>query len=153
MTILNLLFPNKPWLFKKTITDDIFGLMWFKKQENSEFDHYQGHFIFRPTKSEIDIFIDSDRNGIEPRQKTFFKEIDTRYFESIEKSKRPIEEFLNKKNNQYIKIVDFDKEFQLFAISISRIPSQKWSFSFSSEKFAIYGLTVKFKNWDIEDIS
>jgi hypothetical protein len=127
--------------------------MWFKKQQNSEFDHFQGHFTFKPTNSDIDIFIDSDKEGIESRQKAFFKEIETRYSECIAKSVRPTAEFLQKKNKQNVQISNFENEFKLFAISIPRERSQKWSLSFSSEKHSLYGMTINFKNWDIEEIT
>ena len=153
MFILDFIFRNKPWLIKKTINDDTFGLMWFNKDQDPVFDHFQAHITFRPTNSEIDVFIDSDKNGIDPRQKTFFKEIETKYSECIRKSIRPIEEFLKNKNNQNTQITNFEEEFTLIIISIPRDISQKWSLSFSSEKYSLYDLTINFIKWDIIEIA
>jgi len=44
MIILDFLFRNKPWLIKKSLTDDIFGKMWYNKDKDPEFNHY---WIFR----------------------------------------------------------------------------------------------------------
>jgi hypothetical protein len=75
MGILDFLFRNKPRLIKISIRDDLFGLMWFNKDKYSEFNHYQGHLLFNPTNSEIDIFIDSDKEGFEQQKKSFYTEI------------------------------------------------------------------------------
>lgn len=152
MIILDFIFRNKPWLIKKSMTDDTFGKTWYNKEKNPEFNHYQGHFIFKPTNTEIDIFLDSDKEGYESKQKSFFKEIERNYQEIVDKSGILIEELLQKKKGQKIKIQDFRKEFTLFAISIPRIPNQKWTLSFTSEKHSLMGITVYYNGWDVVDI-
>lgn len=153
MSILDFLFRNKPWLIKKSIKDDLFGLMWFNKDKNSEFNHYQGHLLFYPTNSEIDIFIDSDKEGFEQQQKSFFNEIVKKYSEISDKSATQVNEYLNKKRNKINSAMDFKNDFRLYAISISRNPAQKWSLHFDSEKHAISGITIQFKNWDIVNVT
>jgi hypothetical protein len=152
MIILDFIFRNKPWLIKKSLTDDIFGIMWYNKEKDPEFNHYQAHFTFRPTNSEIDIFLDSDKDGFDSKQKSFFKEIEKKYQDIIEKSVFPIEELLQKKKGKTIKIQDFRKEFALFAISIPRIPNKKWTLSFTSEKHSLMGITVQYNDWEVIDI-
>lgn len=153
MSILDFLFRNKPWLIKKSITDDLFGLMWFNKDKNPEFNHYQGHLFFNPTNSEIDIFIDSDKEGFDQQQKSFYKEIVKNYSEISDKSATKVNEYLSKKQNKPDTAMDFITDFRLFAISISRNPAQKWSMHFDSEKYGISGITIQFKNWEIVDVN
>ena len=118
MNILEFLFRNKPWLIKKTINDDIFGLMWFNKDKNSEYNHFQGHLFFKPTNSEIDVFIDSDKLGIDPKQKMFFNEIIEKYSEITDKSSSEITKYLINKHKKPISAINFKREFRLYATSI-----------------------------------
>jgi hypothetical protein len=154
MLILKLLFPNKPWLFKKQITDAEFGLMWFNKDRNPLFNHYQAHFTFKPTNSEIDAFFTSDLDGIDPKQRHFYWEIEKKYFEIIPTLISSLEDFYERKRNQSIKIRDFENEFKLFAISISRYAYQKqeWSLSYTNVSDVLSGITISFKNWDAVDV-
>jgi len=143
MTIFQILFPNKPWIFKKQITDDQFGLMWYNKDRNPLFNHYQAHFTFKPTNSEIDAFFTSDKEGIDPKQKHFFWEIEKKYFDILPILITPLEKFYKRSYNQEIKIHDFKKEYRLFAISVSRYSyqHQEWSLSFTPENDPITGIT------------
>lgn len=65
-------YPNKPWLFKKQIKDSFFGLMWFNKKRKNDISYYQCQIIFSHTNFPIDIFIESEREGINPSQKALF---------------------------------------------------------------------------------
>ncbi len=51
-----------------------------------------------------------------------------------------------------IKANDFKNEFDLFAISIPRIPNQKWTLSFSSEKHSLKEITIQYVDWEIVDV-
>lgn len=154
MILQTLFFPNKPFLFKKKINDELFGLMWFNKSKDPKFNHYQAHFIFKPSNHEIDIFFDADKEGINPRQKMFFYEIEKKYSELLRQIVQPVTEKLEKRKLREIKINDFSKEFTLFAISISRVSefNQEWSLSYYSDKHSMTGFTINFKNWDIISI-
>ncbi len=152
MNIIDFIFRNKPWLIRKSLHDDTFGKIWYNKDENSEFNHYHGHFIFKPTNTEIDIFLFSDKDGYDPKQKLFFEKIEKGYQDIIEKSVPKIEELLQKRKRKMI-IQDFKKEFTLFAISIPRIPNKNWTLSFTSEKHALGRITIHFNDMDVVSIS
>jgi hypothetical protein len=152
MILIDFLFRNKPWLIKKSLKDDTFGKIWYNRNKNPEFNHYQGHFIFKPTNTEIDIFLDSDKDGLDPKQKLFFKEIERRYPEIMKKSPSPIQELIQNKKGKTILIKDFTKEFTLYAISIPRIPHKKWTLSFANKKNPLEGITIQFNDWDAVDI-
>lgn len=154
MRILNVLFPNKPWLFKKRITDDQFGLMWYNTDRNTKFNHYQARFIFKPTNSEIDGFFDADKEGIDPKQKHYFWEIEKKYLELIPQIVKSLEGFYKNRYSQNISFQNFKEEFTLFAISISRYSyqQQEWSLSYTKKDDPYSGITIKFRNWNIVDI-
>lgn len=153
MSLQRLFFPNKPFLFKKKIKDDIFGLMLFNK--NSKLSYYQGHFLFKPSNKEIDIFLDSNKAGINPKQKIFFHQIENNYNQLVIKISQAITEKLNKRKLREIIINDFSNEFTLYAISISWVSqlNQEWSLSYHSDIHSPSGLTVNFKNWEIININ
>jgi hypothetical protein len=154
MRIINVLFPNKPWLFKPKIQDVEFGLMWFNKDRNPLFDHYQAHFTFKTTNSKIDAFFTSDKEGIDPKQRHFYWEIEKKYIDIIPLLIKPLENFYEGKCNQQVSIQNFKEEFTLFAVSISRYAyqQQEWSLSYTRANDPYTGITIKFKNWDVVDI-
>ena len=151
---MSILFHNKPWLFKKQIRDDKFGRMWFINCHDPLNDHYQCHFTFKPTNSEIGAYFTSDKEGIDPKLQHFFGEIERKYFELLLLFINPVEEYMKKKYQQEIKIQDFKKEFVLFAISLSRYSYQKqeWILGYYPNDEPLKGFNIKFKNWDVVDV-
>ena len=154
MRILNLLFPNKPWLLKPKVQDGEFGLMWFNKDRNPFFNHYQASFTFKPINSKIDAFFTSDKEGIDPKQRHFYWEIEKKYADMVPLLIKPLEDFFKEKYNLEISIQNFKEEFILFAVSISRYAyqQQEWSLSYTRANDPYAGITIKLKNWDVVDI-
>jgi len=155
MNLRQLFFPNKPWLFKKQIHDDIFGMMWFNKDKmQPEYNHYQGHFKFKPTQNEIDIFIDSDQNGISSEQKNVFKSLENKYHDFVSKIILPLQDKLRKRKSTEVLINDFNSEFQLFAISISKVINEQHELklSYSSDIHSLTNICVTFRNDEVAEI-
>jgi hypothetical protein len=155
MFLRNLFFRNKPWMFKPEINDDIFGRMWFNtNKKHPEYNHYQGHFLFGPVKKEIDIFIDSDKDGFSNQQKSLFKKVEKDYHNFISRITQPMQEKLSKRKSREIVINDFNKEFQLSSISIARVVgnNEEITLYFSSEAHAVPGIRVLFRNSEVIEI-
>ena len=151
----NLIIPNKPWLFKKQIHDDLFGMIWFNiHKKQPEYDHYQGHLTFKPTNMEIDIFFDSDPEGIASDQKTVFKTLENNYHDYISKLLRPMQYSIVKRKSKDIVIKDFNTEFQLFGLSIPRLKSRHKdvTLSFISDTHAIPNINATFRNGELLNI-
>lgn len=144
MFLIDLFFRNKPWLFKKQIHDDQFGMLWYNSSNDPQYNHYQGHFRFKPTNDEVDIFIDSSREGISANQKEFFTEIEQNYLEIELKAKDILEKHLCKKLNSAVVLTNFRANFNLCCISLGKVPHQSWSLTFASDKYSIMGITVKY---------
>jgi hypothetical protein len=137
---------NQPWLFKKQIHHDIFGRMWFVKDKNPIYNHYQSHIYFKPANKEIDIFFDSDVE---------FDSNQTLFFNAIEKQYQIIFfECLKLIEDQFKFKFSSDTDLNLWAIEIGKFSelNQKWSLSYSSEKHSLHNISVDLIDWKIQKI-
>jgi hypothetical protein len=153
--VKHLIFPNKPWLFKKQIHDDIFGMMWFNKDKRQpQYDHYQGHFLFKPINKEIDIYFDADPEGITNEQKVTFKSLESEYKNYTFRLLQPMQEKIKARKDVQIVIKDFNAEFQLFAISISRVKNgqKDISLNYASDTHGISNISATFSNGELVKI-
>jgi hypothetical protein len=152
MLLRQLFFPNKPWLFKKQIQDDTFGRMWFNSNKKEpQFNHYQGHFTFKPINKEVDIFFDSDREGISNDQKNVFNTLENNYNDYISILINAIRDYILNKKSRNLDIKDFNAEFKLFGISIPRIENgyQDVKLYYESDTHRINNISVTFRNGEL----
>lgn len=115
-------------IFKKpvTIQDDFFGKLRFMKMKADGNSYFEGKGLFKPTGKDIEYFITATEEGPDLRQKEFYNWIQKNYTELVIKFKPLIEdEFGNWKEG--FKIKDFDREFQLFALSIPNQEKNLWN--------------------------
>ena len=152
MLLRQLFFPNKPCLFKKQIQDDTFGRMWFNSNKKEpQFNHYQGHFTFKPINKEVDIFFDSDREGITNDQKNVFNTLENNYNDYISILITSIRDYILNKKSRNLEINDFNAEFKLFGISIPRIENghQEVILYYESDIHKITNISVTFRNGEL----
>ena len=134
-------------IFKKKLkfNDDIFGELGYTIFKDPLKNFYDGTIIFN--LQEIGINIDADENGPTIEQKDFYIKIRDNY-NSIKND--IISPYLNKELIDWLDgnlIQDFDKEFSVDGIAISRIKLQQieWSFTFYCKKIDHY-VTIDFKD-------
>ena len=127
---------------KRKIRDELFGELGYTKFSNSLKNFYDGEVSFDSQK--MGVSLDADENGPTKEQKDFYLKIRDNY-PTIKKD--IIIPFLNKELEQWEenKIIDFDKEFTLDGISISRITDKpvEWSLTLYSLKIHHY-VTIEF---------
>ena len=136
-------------IFKKplTIEDDFFGKLRFMKMKADGKSYFEGKGLFKPTGKEIEYFITANEECPDQGQKEFYNWIQKNYTELVVKFKPLIEdEFGNWKEG--FKIKDFNREFQLVALSIPNQDKEplKWSMSFNTEHDENHQVTVEFIN-------
>ena len=127
---------------KRKIRDELFGEMGYTKFSDSLKDFYDGEVTF--DSQNMGISVDADEHGPTKEQKEFYLKIRDNY-PTIKKD--IIIPFLNKELEQWQenKVIDFDKEFTLDGISISRITDKpvEWSMTLYSLKIHHY-VTIEF---------
>jgi hypothetical protein len=127
---------------KRKIVDELFGVLTYKKLNNSLKNFYEGEVTFDYQK--IGVKLEADINGPTKKQKDFYITLRDSY-PTIKKD--IIIPFLKRELEQWGKngIIDFDKEYCLDAISISRITDKpvEWTLTLYSFKIQNY-LTLKF---------
>ncbi|WP_166961333.1 hypothetical protein [Yeosuana marina] len=150
MTFQKIFFPNKPFLFKKKITDPKFGLMWFNQKRGTHQSHYQCQIIFEPNKSVVDVFFYSEKDGINKNQKVLFQEIEEKYVDIIEKFSPKIIDIIKKQENN-IDILDFKNEFKLNAIFIPNNSNgiSKFRLRYEYNKNPLTSIIMEIENWKL----
>ncbi|MGZ9675404.1 hypothetical protein [Flavobacterium sp. GNP001] len=136
-------------IFKKKpkFVDDLFGELSYSKFSDSKKNFYDGTAKFN--SKEVGITIDADENGPTESQKDFFNKLQSKYASLKVDILIP---YLNKEledwNNEN-QIVDFDKEFTIDGISLSRIMgnSVNWSLTLYSTKINHY-VTIEFIDFE-----
>ena len=152
MNILRVIFPNKPWLFKKKMNDSFFGLMWFNNKDKNSESHFQCQIMFSHTNAPLDIFIDSDVNGLNPNQKILFFEFEKRYEEILESIKPHLVGRLNKvKFNENLNL-DMKSDFHIWSLVIFSIDSDnQFSIGLSSDKYKISNIRLNIKDFKFRE--
>jgi len=132
-------------IFKKKpkFVDDLFGQLNYTKFSDTTKNFYDGDVKFDSQK--VGINIDADENGPTKSQKEFYTKLQSEYSSIkvgviIPYLKKELEHW--EEENQ---IIDFDKEFTIDGISLSRITdnSIEWSLTLYSSKINHY-VTIEF---------
>lgn len=145
-------YMNHPWIFKKQIHHKKFGRLWYIKcQKESINNHYQGYHFFQPVNKEVDLFFETDEEGLNEQQESFFDQIEERINEIVATLKNPVE----KKTG--IKINSFEDEFELNSILLSScIDSRhKWRLGYNNKdhkKGVHHDIYIILNEWEIENI-
>lgn len=127
---------------KRKIVDELFGELGYTKFSNSLKNFYDGEVTLDSQK--VGLNLDADESGPTKEQKDFYIKLRDSY-PTIKKD--IIIPFLKKELEQWEEneIIDFDKEFSLDGISISRITDKpvEWSLTLYSLKIQHY-VTIEF---------
>ncbi|PBJ11914.1 hypothetical protein [Flavobacterium sp. ACN6] len=132
-------------IFKKKpkFVDDLFGELNYTKFSDTTKNFYDGDVEFDSQK--VGIIIDADQNGPTESQKEFYTKLRAKYTSIkveviIPYLKKELEDW--EEENQ---IIDFDQEFTIDGISLSRITdnSVNWSLTLYSTKINHY-VTIEF---------
>jgi hypothetical protein len=140
-------------IFKKKpkFVDGLFGELNYTKFNDTTKNFYDGDVKFDSQK--VGITIDADENGPTESQKEFYTKLQSKYASIkvdviIPYLKKELEDW--QEENE---ITDFDKEFTIDGISLSRIidNSANWSLTLYSTKISHY-VTIEFINLEPQGI-
>lgn len=150
----HIFFPDRPWLFKKIMHDEVFGKMWFNKNtKDPQYDHYQAHLLFKPTQKEVDIFIDADATGIEHEQRSLYLALERDFTDYMTALSR----YMNKTrtSTDVSETVDIDSDYVLFGISIARADDTRkdLALSFEGTSAGSKDFTASFKAGEVLSLS
>jgi len=127
---------------KRKIRDELFGELGYTKFSDSLKNFYDGEVTFNSQK--MGVSLDADENGPTKEQKEFYLKLRESY-PNIKKD--ILITFLRKELEQWEdnEVIDFDTEFTLDGISISRITDKpvEWSLTLYSLKIHHY-VTIEF---------
>jgi hypothetical protein len=130
---------------KQNLVDDIFGKLRYSTFSDKSKNFYDGTVMF--DRKEIGITIDADENGPTKTQKQFYSKLLNDY--SVMKIEIIIPHLKNELKDWDVEneIIDFDKEFAIDGISLTRITDKSvcWSLTLYSTKISHY-LTIEFIN-------
>ena len=140
-------------IFKKKpkFVDSLFGELNYTKFSDSTKNFYDGDTKFMSQK--VGITIEADEDGPTERQKEFYTKLESEYSAIkveviIPYLKKGLEDW--QEENE---IIDFDKEFTIDGISLSRITdnSAHWSITLYSDKISHY-VTIEFVNFALQGL-
>lgn len=77
MSIFTKLFHRKP-----PYVHPVFGKMYFQRIPPDK-SYWEGRAAFRPTKTEIEVFVDGDENGVAPGASEFYQKVQEHYQDII----------------------------------------------------------------------
>ena len=141
-------------IFKKPLKlhDDTFGEMIFCKFKDSSKNFFEGEGFFKPQQKKIGFTIDADETGPTKEQKDFYSLIQGNY----DKIKVAIIPFLNKELIDWYEgksIEDFDNEFYLESITLSRLDKKpiEWSMTYVVKKINHWA-TIEFADFNPKNV-
>jgi hypothetical protein len=146
--------PDRPWLFKKIMHDEVFGKMWFNRNtKEPQYDHYQAHLLFKPTQKEVDVFIDADAKGIAQEQRSIFLALERDFTDHM----AALANYMNqtRTSSDVSETMDIDSNYVLFGISIARIDDTRKDFalSFAGTSAGSKDFTASFKAGEVLSLS
>jgi hypothetical protein len=133
-------------IFKKKpkLVDELFGELGYTTFRDSLKNFYDGEVSFQG--KQIGIILDADENGPTNKQKEFFKNLDKEYHEIKESIILPYLRAELEDNIEDSGLNDFDNQFNIDGISISRIKTDKteWSITYDSKPMKHY-VSIEFE--------
>jgi hypothetical protein len=124
--------------------------MWFNKKRKNDISYYQCQIIFSHTNFPIDIFIESEREGISPSQKALFFEFEKRYEEILSTIKAPIQERIKKRN--YYNDLNMKLDFHIWSLVIfSKQNDNQFSIGLSSDKYNMSNIRLAIKDFKFNE--
>lgn len=143
-------------LFKKNpeilIEDIVFGKLKYINRKHSPLGFFSGVVIFKPLNKNVECLINAEITGPTNEQREFYKTVESKYFELIELIKTLVESEL-RDWNENLKVSDFNKDFELLAISIPQMGSNPimWDMVFRIvHDEGGHDLTITFKDFTPE---
>ncbi len=133
---------------RKTITDDILGILTFRKSNRIDESYWNVDRKVNSVNELVEFYIYNNEDGIDESQKKLILEIEEKYPKLIDN----LEKYLNTKileidsNYSHISI---QKDLDVSFINIPENPTElnKWEINFVEKKgFTIYGIEIE--NWN-----
>jgi transcriptional antiterminator len=130
------------------ITDDILGVLTFRKSNRLDESYWNVDRKVSSVNELVEFYIYNNENGINKNQKKLILEIEKKYPELIDN----LEKYLNTKIREIdsnYSHVSIQKDLDVSFINIPENPSElnKWEINFVEKKgFTIYGIEIE--NWN-----
>ncbi|MBP6904812.1 MAG: hypothetical protein KBB91_02025 [Candidatus Pacebacteria bacterium] len=140
-------------LFKKpapVIEDKIFGKLKYFTRNNSSLGFFSGNILFEPLNKNIECLIDADTGGPKVEQQEFYKTIQKKY-RGLITSAIPLIKSEFEAWDENLKITEFDKDFNLIAISIPVLDKTPviWDLAFNIvQDEGGHHLTITFQDFE-----
>jgi hypothetical protein len=142
MSFLSNLFRRKPPYVHPT-----FGKMCFQKVAPDR-SYWEGHALFAPTKTEIEVFVDGDASGVAPGTLEFYNKVQEQYHQIVAKFQPEIVRQLRELSGKPLP-VDFASTCQPSSVSVPDTRLRKeWDIGMECLFDSNLSVTIDMEDWD-----
>ena len=142
MSFLSKLFGNKP-----PYVHPVFGKMFFVKGRPNK-SYWEGRALFGPAKTEIEVLVDGDEDGVAPGALQFYEEVQKRYQGVVARFRPEICRQLSDISKKQIP-ADFDSTCRVTLVSVADTRFRtEWHIGMDCVFDRNFSVTIEMKDWE-----